>query len=576
MAYISKVKNREGKVYVYLKESYRVGDKTKTRVIEKFGSYDNLIKENPNAFEELREQAKQGLFNNYENSKLKIEVDMEEQLQTVLKNYGYLLLDKIYSELNISDIVNKKNKDSKNRYNLDKILKLLVFTRILYPGSKNANFKVQNKLLGDWNIEYNHIMRSLTKFNELKEDIQIKMHESISSSIGREAMLVFYDVTNYYFDTDFNDEDIMDDDGNVIHESLRKRGPSKEKKPKPIVQMGLFMDSNGIPISYQLFPGNNTDPTTYLRAIEQVKKQYGIERVVTVADKAMNSAKNVTQTYDNGDGWVFSQKVRGSRGVAKDIQEFALDRKDWTYNDNLTFAMKSKIRKRKLSTGEIIEEKILVTWSEKYAKREGIRRDGALEYASKLTNAELFRMTSKKGGKRYLKQMVKDKKTGEEIELNPFIRLDMNLAEEDAKFDGLSVIVTSEINMEDEEILKNYRELHKIEDCFRVTKTELNARPIYVWTDEHIEAHFLTCFIALASLRILQYRTNNKMSTKRLKNALKEANAIEITQGIYKMMINEDFKELNSIIGIGWNKANVKYEELKKYSNTVCFLHKKN
>ncbi len=570
MTYICKRKNREGKYYVYLVEGYRVGDKVRTRNIKSYGQLDKLEENEPGAYERLRKEAKAGLLTGEAKKKINIELDLNKKISSVSQNYGWLLLDDIYKFLGISNNVKKYSENHKFKFDLDKILRLLIYERILAPNSKFKTIYSQKHLYGAWDISLHEIYRGLDHLNKLKEDIQIKMHESISSSIGREAMLVFYDVTNYYFDTDFNDEDIMDDDGNVIHESLRKRGPSKEKKPKPIVQMGLFMDSNGIPISYQLFPGNNTDPTTYLRAIEQIKKQYGIERVVTVADKAMNSAKNVTQTYDNGDGWVFSQKVRGSRGVAKDIQEFALDRKDWTYNENLTFAMKSKIRKRKLSTGKMIEEKILVTWSEKYAKREGIRRDGALEYASKLTNSELFRITSKKGGKRYLKQMVKDKETGEEIELNPFIRLDMNLAEEDAKFDGLSVIVTSEINMEDEEILKNYRELHKIEDCFRVTKTELNARPIYVWTGEHIEAHFLTCFIALTSLRIMKYRLNNVYSEKRLIEAMNSGICREQIKGYFEIEANDDLIDLNRKLNISFNTRYIEEEKLKKYGSGWC------
>ncbi len=129
--------------------------------------------------------------------------------------------------------------------------------------------------------------------------------------------------------------------------------------------------------------------------------------------------------------------------------------------------------------------------------------------------------------------------------------------------------------MSEEEIIGAYRQLHKIEDCFRVTKTELSARPIYVWTDEHIQAHFLTCFISLTILRIIKKKVNGEMSTARIIDALKEANALEITQGIYKITKNDDLKELNNILNIEWNRVNIKYENLKKYSNIVCFLHRK-
>ncbi|HFI0450008.1 TPA: IS1634 family transposase, partial [Streptococcus suis] len=165
---------------------------------------------------------------------------------------------------------------------------------------------------------------------------------------------------------------------------------------------------------------------------------------------------------------------------------------------------------------QMIKEKVVITWSKKYADRERIRRDGALEYASHLTNAELFRQTSKKGGKKYLDLSYLDKETGEIKPFSPLIQLDLEQVEFDAQFDGINVLVTSEIELSDEAILDSYGQLSKIEDCFRVTKTELESRPVYVWTEEHIQAHFLTCFIALILIRLLQYRTNWAMSPERM------------------------------------------------------------
>ena len=150
------------------------------------------------------------------------------------------------------------------------------------------------------------------------------------------------------------------------------------------------MDTNGIPISCKLFHGNQTDPVTYLPAVEEVKKQFGIERSIVVADKAMNSKTNVSAMFEQGDGWLFSQKHRGKRGAPKDIQEQILNLEDWHFNQAETLTKKSYIRSRKLGTGKnapVVEEKLLITWSKKYADRERIRREGALEYASKLTNA---------------------------------------------------------------------------------------------------------------------------------------------------------------------------------------------
>lgn len=208
----------------------------------------------------------------------------------------------------------------------------------------------------------------------------------------------------------------------------------------------------------------------------------------------------------------------------------------------------------------------MITWNKKYADRERIRREGALEYASKLTNAELFRQTSKKGGKKYLDLTYVDEETGEIKPFSPLIRIDQEQVDFDALFDGIHVIVTSETEMSDEAILDSYRQLAKIEDCFRVTKTELESRPVYVWTEKHIQAHFLICFIALIFIRLLQYRTNGTMSPERMIRALNSAKATRLQDDYYRLQESPDMLELNKLLGLDWTKGVVKFEELRNYA----------
>jgi hypothetical protein len=311
MAYITKSKNREGKYYVYLKESYRVGNKTKTRILEKYGQYDVLEDKEPGSYERLRRDAKLGLLTDNAKNAVAVSLDLSAPIGVDSKNYGWKFLDEVYKHFGLNKIISEYSKTKKYEYNLDSILKLLVFQRCLNPDSKSKNIEAQKEMYGTWNNKLHDCYRSLDDIAFLQEEIHSKIHKVVSKDTCRVSTLVFYDVTNYYFDTDFNDPDEVDENGKIRYESIRKRGPSKEKKPKPIVQMTMFVDTNGIPISYKLFPGNNTDPITYIPAIEQVKKHFGIERVVTVADKAMNSAKNSTATNDVGDGWIFSSKIRG-------------------------------------------------------------------------------------------------------------------------------------------------------------------------------------------------------------------------------------------------------------------------
>lgn len=567
MAYIVKRKNREGKYYVYLIESFREGNNVKKRTLKAYGPLDDLEKNEPGAFERLRKEAKAGLLHEDIPSQLSVTYNMDQEITYNDVLYGWKIFEELFHALKIPEAIKSVFSNTKKIKQYQKVLKLLVYQRILNPGSKLYTLNTQKEMFGNWDVNENTLYRSLLPLSKAKQEIQFKAHQSITETIGRTGTLVFYDVTNYYFEIDFDDEDVEDEQTKEITKGVRKKGPCKAKSGKPIVQLGLFIDTKGIPISYQLFSGNETDPITYIPTIEQVKKQFGLERIIVVADKAMNSKKNITKTFKNNDGWLFSQKHRGKRGAPKDIQNFILEPSGWIYNEDMTFATKSMIRTRKLEKkGEEVKEKVLVTWSKKYAIREKKRRDGALEYASKLTDAELFRQTSKKGGKRYLELSYLDKETGEIKPFSPLIQFDKEQVAFDEQFDGINVLVTSELNMSDEEMIQHYGELYKIEDCFKVSKSSIKSRPVHLRIEDHIEAHFLTCFLGLIFLRILQNKTNWELSPERLIKALKSARANELTTGFYRVQASDDLKFLLEMLGIQWGKGIVKYEQLNKFS----------
>lgn len=567
MAYIVKRKNREGKYYVYLIESFREGGKVKKRTLKAYGSLDNLEKDEPGAFERLREEAKSGLLHDDIPSQLSVTYNTNQEITYDDALYGWKIFEELFYSLKIPEALKLVFPNTKKVKQYQKVLELLVYQRILNPGSKLYTLNSQKNIFGNWDIDENWLYRSLLPLSQAKKEIQLQIHKRITETMGRTGTLVFYDVTNYYFEIDFNDGDIEDEETGEIIKGLRKKGPCKSKSGNPIVQLGLFMDTQGIPISYQLFSGNETDPITYIPAIEQVKKQFGLEKIVVVADKAMNSKKNITKTLENKDGWLFSQKHRGKRGAPKDIQDFILEPSGWIYNEDMTFATKSMVRTRKLEgKNNEVKEKVLVTWNKKYAIREKKRRDGAIEYASKLTEAELFRQTSKKGGKRYLELSYLDKDTGEIKPFNPLIQFDKEQIEFDEQFDGINVLVTSELEMCDEDMIQHYGELYKIEDCFKITKSNIESKPVHVRREEHIEAHFLTCFLALIFLRVLQNKTNWELSPTRLIDALNSAKSNELTTGFYRVQANDDLKRILEILEIKWNKGIVKYEELNKFS----------
>lgn len=559
--FVKVTKNREGTKYISIVEGYREGDKVKQRTIKSLGKLKDLEVDNPNFLKELKKEVKDGKYKPTSDT-LQLTLDLSKSISNPLKNYGWLLLDALYDSLGLSTVFTKHKKQSKSKTDHNQMMRLLVAQRILDPKSKLRSIQSQGNLFGEFAFATQEVYRSLDSFSLLSEEIQLKMHQTISKNIGRTGALVFYDVTNYYFETDLDDEP-EEINGETIP-AFRKRGPSKEKRPNPIVQMGLFMDTNGLPIAYRLFPGNCVDVKTYLPAIEQIKKQFGIERIVVVADKGMNSKNNIFETIENKDGYLFSQKVRGTRGTPKDIQQFVLDPKGWTFNANETFAQKSFLRTRTVNK-KVITEKVLATWNQKYDFREKIRRKKSVEYAEKLTAGERFRMTMKKGGKRYLDVDNVDEETGEIKKLTPHITIDEEQITFDEQFDGIHVLITSEVTMTDEEILVSYRSLSRIEDCFKVMKTNFDARPVYVWTKPRINAHFLICFIALTVMRLLEMKSAGILSPERIQEALKSAQCRQLEQGYWEVFGNEDFQKLNKMLGIEWDKQYVVFEKLKKY-----------
>ena len=295
MAYIVKRKNREGNAYVYLVESFREKDVVKNRTLKSYGRYDLLESNEPGAFERLRREAEQGLLGGEVPKQLIVKYDITQSIGSDDKAYGWKIFESLFDSLNIEKALTDTYPNSTKIDTLKKALKLLVYQRILDPGSKLYTINSQKDLFGDWALDDNTVFRSLPLLSKAKENIQLEAHKRITETTQRTGSLVFYDVTNYYFEIDFDDPDKVDDETDVIEQGLRKRVPCKSKSGNPIVQLGLFMDTQGIPISYQLFRGNFTDTQTYMPAIEQVKKQFGLEKIIVVADKAMRSEEHTSE-----------------------------------------------------------------------------------------------------------------------------------------------------------------------------------------------------------------------------------------------------------------------------------------
>jgi transposase len=358
----------------------------------------------------------------------------------------------------------------------------------------------------------------------------------------------------------------LDEAGVIIREGLRKKGPSKEKKSEPIVQMGLFIDDNGIPIAYRLFPGNNIDQTTLRPALKKSIDRLKFGKVIIVADGGLNSDKNIAHILSKGNGYILAKSTKKS---TKSVKEWILDENGYEWNEKRTFKVKSKIRKRTIKdeNGKKVEitEKLVCYWSKKHYDREVKENAKFIEYLEAVINFPDKLKDKPRKIEKFLKKMQIDKETGEILDTKTHLSIDMAKVEEYMALLGYYTIMTSEINKSDREIINKYHGLSRIEDSFRITKSDLEGRPVYVSNPDHINAHFLVCFIALTMIRLIQYRVlkhlgisttdedgwESGISADRIKNALIAFQVEALAEGYYRLTkTSEDMNLILDSFGI--------------------------
>jgi transposase len=392
------------------------------------------------------------------------------------------------------------------------------------------------------------------------------MNTKIENAIGRSKSICFYDVTNYWFEIDEPDEDVLLQTGEIASEGTRQCDPSKAKNRKPIVQMGLFIDDNGIPVSYKVFSGNHIDQTTLRPTMKETLAKMGFERTVIVADGGLNSGKNLAYIVSGGNGYVVSKSAKGS---PKDVKRWILDEAGYVWNEAGTFKLKSKIRTRTIKDEDEnsikITERIISYWSKKQYDHAMHENRKFVEYLREVTLHPDKLKDKQPNIKKYLLETKADKETGEVIDAVSILSLDHDKIESDLGLMGYYTIMTSEIDMDEHKVIDKYHGLSRIEDSFRVIKSDLLGRPVYVRTKKHINAHFLVCFIALTMIRILQYKvltaegkvTNSTrdwemgIPADRIKKALAGFEADAIASGYYRLTrTGEDLARIAAAIGV--------------------------
>lgn len=416
------------------------------------------------------------------------------------------VLEKLFEELDLSQLV----RTYKNKYNYDfdvyGFFKTLVFGRVLHPASKYATVSQADDyfvplIKGEFN-PFN-VYDALDFIYEHRSAIFNRIHTNMVRSFGRTTSYVYYDVTNFFFEIDEPDDEDSES-------GLRRNGVSKEERSQPIVQMGLLMDEQGCPISVEVFPGNTLDHQTLRKSFENSVNGLGDEnnRYIYVCDKGIGKGDSLRYAVENGNGYITSKTVRGS---TKEEKSWILDQEGY-HPEGEEFRYKSRIVKKKVQTsgGAFIDttEKQVTYWSRRFYEREKQEKKSFYELVEKIMESpESFRVSKTQCGllKKYIQKALVNTKNGEVINsVDLKAQLDMAKLRQDYELMGYYTIVTSEIHMDDLEIINTYKHLVEIEDQFRVMKSTLEARPVFVRTEEHIVAHLTVCAIALLMIRLIQ------------------------------------------------------------------------
>jgi len=563
-----------GRNYLIIAKKVRNPDTGKyyDATIENLGYLDELQKEYPDPITHFRAVARKMTEEENASRKVTLSIDMEEELpedSDARKNLGYAAILKIYHELDLPRFFKNKARHEGFEYNTNSIMTLLVVSRILSPGSKKKAYGEKGRYFERFDFSLADVYRALTHFASVAQDAQRHINESIAARYGRDTNTIYYDVTNFYFEVDKEDE-------------LRKRGVSKEHRKDPIVQMGLAMDADGVPLHYELFSGNTQDKSTFRSVIGEVRRNYETGRIVVVADMGIITGDNIYYLVGGEkrekalNGYVFSFSVNG--GTDK-FQKYVLDRSEYSgwdgkpVRDDADFMIKSRMMAREINVTmdsgktdtKTVYEKQVVFWSKKYADKAKADREKVLLKAMDMVeNPSKYNKSNSYGAAKYVKNIEYDKKTGEVITAGKHAFLDLEKIQAEEKFDGYYAIVTSELEMSDQEIVDTYRGLWEIEETFRITKGTLEARPVYVSLEDRINAHFLSCFIALVIMRLLQKQTGRRYSCEKIVECLNRISCSNEQDNIY--LFNYRSKMSNDIgkaLGVDFSKKRLRLSEVK-------------
>ena len=508
---ISKSKNTT--IY-YLSKSVRVGNKTTTKTVEKIGTYEDIKKRcgDMDPLDWAKEYAakrtaeeklhKQDIVMRYSSSML-IDKDVRRS-----GNAGYLFLQDIYYSLGLNKICDSISEKYKFDYDLNEILSMLVYSRIIAPGSKLSSLESSQRFLEQPKCELHQIYRALEVIAKENDFFQSELYKNSQSIIARKKEVLYYDCTNYYFEIEDEDD-------------FRKYGVSKEHRPNPIVQMGMFMDADGIPLAFSVFDGNQNEQPSMSPLEQKIIKDFDTSDFIVCTDAGLSSTANRKFNSIQGRGFVTTQSIKKLKGF---LQDFCLEDDGWYLPGS---SRKYKISELDEETDydkvfykdrwikeDNLEQHLIVTYSIKYRNYQRTIRQRQIERAKKFVESP-SKLAKKKANdpKRFIEQghCTLDG----EIASKTITSLNQEQIDNEAKYDGLYAVCTN-LEYDVSSIIKINQKRWEIEECFRIMKTEFKARPVYLSRKDRITAHFTTCFTALVIYRILEQKLMEKYTCEEI------------------------------------------------------------
>ena len=542
----------KGYEYIQLVESFREDGKTKHRVLYNFGRRDFLS--NDKMFQNIARRLGEiaGLTTEMKTSYL------PECDDAVSLNYGYLAYLRLWQKLGIENSLHNLQERSKISYSLSETALLMAVQHLLAPRSKLGAYEHQGDYLGFAQIELHQLYRTLDKLAESKHHLEEALFRENYVKAGQQLDVVFYDVTTFAFES-------------VVADSLREFGYSKDHKFGEVqVVMGLLIDSRGMPVGYELFPGSTYEGNTLDEMVKKLKtlqKRFGIRRVILVADRGINSKNNLKKLRDAGFGYIVASRLKTQR---KALLEQVFDQEGYTQSGIGDDAFLYKvIEHTNVVTDETrqkheLPEHYIVTYSPRRAAKDRADRQRLVDKALRMaSNPSLVKSSFNRGGRRFLKQIAGNDAT---------YAVDAALIARDERFDGYYAIQTSEKELSVAEVVDAYKTLWRIEDSFRLMKSTLEVRPIFHWTPQRIEGHFVVCFLAFLleraiELLLAEHHVDGVSSTK-IRDALNSMRLLRFTLDGKDVFLKERHLPLASrifsLLKIPSLKNLTEFEELRR------------